>query len=183
MTRVRGIESAEHAARPGRRVRAICEPLWPVPEPGGGVRACSGGDAPSDVDADGTAGGRDLAEAVSGDRDHRRVPNECHYCVTHHKPFLADISPEGVDRLLEAANPEPDDVDRLVVEYARTAWETPNRIPDGLFERLRRHFSEAQIVELALRIMLCGFFNRFNDALQIEEEVEAHSAEVALEAR
>jgi hypothetical protein len=26
-----------------------------------------------------------------------------------------------------------------------------------------------------LRITLCGFFNRFNDALQIEEEAEAHA--------
>ena len=36
-----------------------------------------------------------------------------------------------------------------------------------------QHFSEAQIVELTLRITLCGFFNRFNDALRIEEESEA----------
>ena len=100
--------------------------------------------------------------------------NECHYCVAHHKPFLAveGISPEGIDRLLDDDNPELDDVDRLVVEYARVAWETPNRIRESLFERLRQNFSEAQIVELTLRITLCGFFNRFNDALQIEEEAE-----------
>jgi uncharacterized peroxidase-related enzyme len=102
--------------------------------------------------------------------------NECDYCVTHHKPFLAveGISPDGIDRLLDDNNPELDEVDRLVVEYARAAWETPNRIRDSVFERLRQHFSEAQIVELTLRITLCGFFNRFNDALQIEEEPEAH---------
>jgi len=64
-------------------------------------------------------------------------------------------------------------LDKLVVEYAIAAWEHPNRIPEGLFERLRGHFSEAQIVELTLRITLCGFFNKFNDALQIEEEPEA----------
>ncbi len=100
--------------------------------------------------------------------------NECHYCVAHHKPFLAveGISSEGIDRLQEADNPELDEVDRLVVEYAQAAWEAPNRIRDGVFERLRQHFSEAQIVELTLRITLCGFFNRFNDALQIEEEDE-----------
>jgi uncharacterized peroxidase-related enzyme len=100
--------------------------------------------------------------------------NECHYCVAHHKPFLAveGISPEGIDRLLDDDHPELDDVDRLVIEYARVAWETPNRIRESLFERLRKHFSEAQIVELTLRITLCGFFNRFNDALQIEEEAE-----------
>jgi uncharacterized peroxidase-related enzyme len=100
--------------------------------------------------------------------------NECHYCVAHHKPFLAveGISPEGIDRLLDDDNPELDDIDRLVIEYARVAWETPNRIRETVFERLRKHFSEAQIVELTLRITLCGFFNRFNDALQIEEEAE-----------
>jgi uncharacterized peroxidase-related enzyme len=98
--------------------------------------------------------------------------NECHYCVAHHKPFLTveGLSPEAVDRLLDDDNPELDDLDRLVVAYARAAWETPNCIRDGLFDRLRQHFSEAQIVELTLRITLCGFFNRFNDALQIEEE-------------
>ncbi len=104
--------------------------------------------------------------------------NACHYCVAHHKPFLAveGISSEGIDRLLDADNPELDAVDRLVVEYAQVAWETPNRIRDDLFARLRQHFSDAQIVELTLRITLCGFFNRFNDALQIEEEDEARLA-------
>ena len=100
--------------------------------------------------------------------------NECHYCVAHHKPFLAveGVSPDGIDRLLDDGNPELDRVDRLVVEYARAAWETPNRIPNSLFECLQQHFSEAQIVELTLRITLCGFFNHFNDALQIEAEDE-----------
>jgi uncharacterized peroxidase-related enzyme len=108
--------------------------------------------------------------------------NECHYCVAHHKPFLSveGISPEGIDRLLDPANAELDEVDRLVIEYAKVAWETPNRIRDSLFDRLRQHFSEAQIVELTLRITLCGFFNRFNDALGIEAEDEAHAALDAL---
>jgi uncharacterized peroxidase-related enzyme len=111
--------------------------------------------------------------------------NECHYCVAHHKPFLAveGISPHGIDRLLEPDNPELDDIDRLVIAYAQAAWETPNRIPDSVFQRLRQHFSEAQIVELTLRITLCGFFNRFNDALQIEEEAEAQATLAALAAQ
>ena len=99
--------------------------------------------------------------------------NECHYCVAHHTPFLAvaGISPAGADRVLDYADhPEFDATDRLVVEYAIAAWERPNRIPEALFTRLRAEFTEAQIVELTLRITLCGFFNRFNDALRIEEE-------------
>lgn len=101
--------------------------------------------------------------------------NECHYCVAHHTPFLVPegISAEGVDRVLDyQTHPEFDAVDRLVVEYAIAAWTEPNRLRDALFQRLREHFTEAQIVELTLRITLCGFFNKFNDALGIEEEEE-----------
>ena len=109
--------------------------------------------------------------------------NACHYCVAHHKPFLAveGVSAAGADHLLDYRDhPELDAADKLVVEYAIAAWERPNRIPDELFARLRRHFTEAQIVELTLRITLCGFFNKFNDALQIEEEPEAAERVAAL---
>lgn len=111
--------------------------------------------------------------------------NACHYCVAHHKPFLAveGVSAAGADRLLDFRDhPELDERDKLVVEYAIAAWERPNRVADLLFTRLREHFSEAQIVELTLRITLCGFFNKFNDALGIEEEPEAQAQIAALEA-
>src|SRR5271156_5075504 len=102
--------------------------------------------------------------------------NECEYCVAHHKPFLAveGISPEAADHVLDDADhPEFDAIVRLVIEYTVAAWNDPHRLRDGIFDRLREHFSEAQIVELTLRITLCGFFNKFNDVLQIEEESEA----------
>jgi uncharacterized peroxidase-related enzyme len=102
--------------------------------------------------------------------------NECEYCVAHHTPFLAieGVSAAGAERILDYRDhPELDAVDRLVVEYAVAVTECANRLPDGLFARLRRHFSEAQIVELTMRIALCGFFNRFNDALGIDEETAA----------
>ncbi len=97
--------------------------------------------------------------------------NACDYCVGHHKPLLEveGVSPAGADRILEyREHPELDEVDKLVVEYAIAVTETPQRIRDNMFERLKQHFTEAQIVELTLRIALCGFFNRFNEALQID---------------
>jgi uncharacterized peroxidase-related enzyme len=109
--------------------------------------------------------------------------NECDYCVTHHKPFLAvtGISSAGIDTLMKFQNhPELDDIDKLVVEYTIAVWTNPHRLRDHLFRRLREHFSEAQIVELTLRLTLCGFFNKFNDALQIEEEAEATHRAAAL---
>jgi uncharacterized peroxidase-related enzyme len=98
--------------------------------------------------------------------------NRCSYCVAHHAPMLRA---EGLDpdALGEHADHRAlDEVDRLVVDYARLVTDTPGQIRDAVFERLRRHFSEAQIVELTWRIALCGAFNRFNDALQLEIEPE-----------
>lgn len=106
--------------------------------------------------------------------------NACEYCVGHHKPMLAaqGIAPEIADRVLDyPSEPAFDEVDRLVIEYAIAVTERPQRIRDRLFERLRLHFDEPQIVELTLRIALCGFFNRFNDALQIETEAEVLAAD------
>jgi uncharacterized peroxidase-related enzyme len=103
--------------------------------------------------------------------------NECHYCVAHHKPLLMveGLTSAGADTILDfAAHPELDDIDKLVIEYTIAVTNEPQRIRDKLFARLREHFTEAQVVELTLRIALCGFFNRFNDALMIDAETEAH---------
>ena len=103
--------------------------------------------------------------------------NQCHYCVAHHaEPArIEGLSDETIERLPDFENnPGLDATDRLVVEYTIAVTTSPQRIPDRLFARLRELFSEAQIVELTLRIALCGFFNRFNDALQIDDEMERH---------
>jgi uncharacterized peroxidase-related enzyme len=100
--------------------------------------------------------------------------NECNFCVAQHSPKLAveGITPEGVANLLDwDKHPELTEIDRLVVEYSIAVTSNWHRIRDAMFERLRAHFSDAQIVELTWRIALCGAFNRFNDVLQVEVEV------------
>ena len=98
--------------------------------------------------------------------------NACRYCVAHHTPRLIEqgLTPEAVADILAPVVPGFDEVDLLVRDYAVEVTNNFQYIRDGIFERLRRHFSEEQIVELTLRIALCGFFNRFNDALQIGME-------------
>jgi len=101
--------------------------------------------------------------------------NECDYCVAHHSPHLRvdGMSEQGLQTLLDYEHhPELDDVDKLVVEYAIAVTQNAGKLRDNLFERLHANFSDAEIVELTLRISLCGFFNRFNDALMIEIEEE-----------
>ena len=108
--------------------------------------------------------------------------NECTYCVSHHAPKLAvqGISEAGAARLLDyATHPELDDVDKLVVEYAIAVTNRWNRTRDEMFERLKAHFSEAQIVEMTWRTALCGAFNRFNDILQLDLEGGVAAREAA----
>ncbi len=98
--------------------------------------------------------------------------NECRYCVAHHAPRLVDqgLAPETVANILEPDCPGLDEVDRLVRDYAVQVTTKPQYMRDAIFDELKKHFTEAEIVELTLRTALCGFFNRFNDALQIAME-------------
>ena len=43
-----------------------------------------------------------------------------------------------------------------------------NHVDEGMWSELRKHFDEGQIVELAAVIGLFNYFNRFNNALQME---------------
>ena len=98
--------------------------------------------------------------------------NECAYCVAHHAPRLVEqgLDPASVAAILDPRTPGFDEVDLLVRDYAVAVTEDPRRMPAAMVERLKSRFSEEQVVELTLRITLCGFFNRFNEALGIEME-------------
>jgi uncharacterized peroxidase-related enzyme len=103
--------------------------------------------------------------------------NACRYCLAHHAPRLevAGLSQAAIDQLPQAEHPEFDAIDRLVIEYAVAVTQAPGRIAEALFERLRQHFSDPEIVELTLRIALCGAYNRLSEALQIDHELAAEA--------
>jgi AhpD family alkylhydroperoxidase len=114
--------------------------------------------------------------------------NACEYCLVHHGALGAQygLTPEqalafrdGSWRRLEQFGPR----ERLVIEYAEQVTRDANRVSDDLFGRLRAEFSEAQIVELTLRITLCSFYNKFNQALRIDIEDEAVTAFAAVAVR
>ncbi len=98
--------------------------------------------------------------------------NECRYCVAHHTPRLIEqgLAVDTVANILEDDCPGLDAVDFLVRDFAVAVTLNPQTMRDKIFEDLKAHFTEEQIVELTLRTALCGFFNRFNDALMIGME-------------
>jgi AhpD family alkylhydroperoxidase len=66
-----------------------------------------------------------------------------------------------------AASPEFSDVERVVLDLAVGMTRTPVDVPDELFARLREHFDEAQLVELANEIAIENYRARFNWAFGI----------------
>ena len=98
--------------------------------------------------------------------------NECRYCVAHHTPRLvaSGLAAETAARILEPDCPGLDAFDRLVRDYAVQVTTDSKRISDAMVAGLRARFDEAQLVELTFRIALCGFYNRFNEALRLDIE-------------
>lgn len=110
--------------------------------------------------------------------------NACEYCIVHHTVLGAQfgLTPEHVEgfRTGQWRDLAFDETDRLVMEYARQVTRDANAVSDELFARVRGRFTDAEIVELTVRIALCGFFNRLNQALRIDVEADALAAFAAL---
>jgi alkylhydroperoxidase family enzyme len=62
------------------------------------------------------------------------------------------------------------DAERVALEYAERMTYTGQKVEDPLFQRLKDHFSEPQIVELTAVIALENFRSKFNPALGVESQ-------------
>src|SRR3970040_24675 len=81
------------------------------------------------------------------------------------------------DRKLAAAweyrtSPLYTEAERVALDFAIEAAAQPNAVTDASFAKLKRHWSDGQIVEIVGVIALFGFLNRWNDtmATPLEEE-------------
>jgi len=70
-----------------------------------------------------------------------------------------------------------------VIDYATAMTRTPVEVPEALFDALRAHFDEAQMVELTAAIAWENYRGRFNHAFGIESQGFADGAFCALPER
>lgn len=94
----------------------------------------------------------------------------CEYCIDlgsaiAHQWGLTDAELLALPEY--PSSPLFSDLDKLVLDYAVAMSRTPVDVPDALFDRLARHFTDAQIVELTHYIALENMRGRFNLALGI----------------
>ena len=62
------------------------------------------------------------------------------------------------------------DAERVALDYAERMTITGQKVDDALFAQLKRHYNEAQIVELTAAIALENFRSKFYPALGIEAQ-------------
>lgn len=74
-------------------------------------------------------------------------------------------------------------LERLVLDYVVAMTLTPVEVSDDLFAALRRHFDEAQLVELTAVIAWENYRARFDHALGIEAQGFSGGAYCALPER
>ena len=58
--------------------------------------------------------------------------------------------------------------EKLAFELAEAMTETPQHVTDDLVQRLRKYYSEAEMVEMAAVIALENFRSRFNRCFEVE---------------
>lgn len=58
--------------------------------------------------------------------------------------------------------------EKAALRLAERMTSNPHHVDDALWAGLREHFDEGELVELLAAIGLFNYFNRFNDALQME---------------
>ena len=60
------------------------------------------------------------------------------------------------------------DAEKTALRFAERMTHDAHSVDDALWQELRRHFDEGEVVELACAIGLFNYFNRFNVALRME---------------
>ncbi len=101
--------------------------------------------------------------------------NECHYCVVQHETLskrlgiseekIADIEGDKYK-----TSPHFTEAEKTLMDLTVQIGEDANRLSKDLWDRLHKHFTEAQIVEAVFVITIYIAVSKFGDALGVELE-------------
>lgn len=97
----------------------------------------------------------------------------CSYCQAHtsHVAEKRGAEEEKLAAMWEfETSPLFDDAERAALRVAHGAGCVPNAVTDDDMAELRRHFSDAEVVELVAVMAGFGFLNRWNDTMATELE-------------
>ena len=95
----------------------------------------------------------------------------CQFCQAHNISSAQrwGIQEERLNAIWEYEDsPLFTPAEKAAFDVARAASLVPNAVTDEMFDRLKQHYTSAQIVEIVTVISMFGWFNRFNDTLRVD---------------
>jgi len=97
----------------------------------------------------------------------------CRYCEAHSlvAAGIHGVAQEKLDAIWDYRRSELyTEAERAALDFALAAGSVPNAVDAELFGRMRRHWSEEQIVQILGAVCLYGFLNRWNDSMATDLE-------------
>jgi len=104
------------------------------------------------------------------------VASGCRHCQSH-GAYTLHMMGVDEDRIRSIwtfeQSTEFSEADKEALRLARDAASAPNQVESGHFEKLRKHWSDRQIVEMLSVISLAGWYNRWNDSIATVTDQES----------
>lgn len=107
--------------------------------------------------------------------------NNCQFCLQSHIDFIRNLG-IAADPLATVTNPAAAGRtirEKLAVEYTGLAMTRSNDIPDEFFVKLKKHFTDPEIVEMTFTIGMINLLNMFNNCLHVRYHNECALMPVA----
>jgi uncharacterized peroxidase-related enzyme len=98
--------------------------------------------------------------------------NGCRYCLQHHlaSSKRTGVTPEDWAALKQGNYSRFTEKEQAALAYAEKLTRDPHSVHDADIAGLKKHFSEAEIVDLHLLTGVANLTNRFTDPLGLEVE-------------
>jgi alkylhydroperoxidase family enzyme len=108
--------------------------------------------------------------AYMASRTHRSKYSMAHSAEAAYRSGIPDEKVEAVDEY--RTSPLYTEAERAALDFTVAAASQPNVVTEELFDRMRKYWTENQIVEIAAVVAINGFLNRWNDTMSppLEEE-------------
>lgn len=93
-----------------------------------------------------------------------------HSAEAAHRSGVSEAKIEAVDNF--RTSPLFTEAERAALDFTIAAATQPNGVTDEVFDRMKKHWTDSQIVEIAAVVAINGFLNRWSGIFQLELEEE-----------
>jgi alkylhydroperoxidase family enzyme len=80
------------------------------------------------------------------------------------------LSEQELQEIVSGAYEPTNDMERACFDYVRSASEDPTSVPEEILQRLKKHLTPPQVIELACVVGFWKFYNTVHDSLHIPVE-------------